>query len=44
MTPRRLRLRSALPLVRLVNAHERPLDNAVAAARTCYSGKGIVYL
>ena len=38
-----LRLRSAPPLVRLVNAHERPLDNAVAAARTCYSGKGIVY-
>lgn len=38
-----IRLRSAPPLVRLVNAHERPLDNAVAAARTCYSGKGIVF-
>jgi thymidylate synthase ThyX len=37
------RLRSAPPAVRLVNAHARPLDNAVAAARTCYSGKGIVY-
>ena len=43
MSPRRLRLRSAPPLVRLVNAFERPLDNAVATARTCYSGKGIVY-
>ena len=43
MSPRRLHLRSAPPLVRLVNAHARPLDNAVAAARTCYSGKGIVY-
>jgi flavin-dependent thymidylate synthase len=28
--------------VTLVNLFERPFDNAVAAARTCYSGKGIV--
>ncbi len=30
------------PDVRLVNAFARPLDNAVAAARTCYSARGIV--
>ncbi|MDR0966238.1 MAG: FAD-dependent thymidylate synthase [Myxococcales bacterium] len=28
---------SPAPIVRLVNAFERPLDNAVATARTCYS-------
>jgi len=28
--------------ITLVNLFERPFDNAVAAARTCYSGKGIV--
>jgi len=28
--------------VTLVNIFESPFDNAVAAARTCYSGKGIV--
>lgn len=30
------------PKVELVNAFVRPFDNAVATARTCYSGKGIV--
>ncbi len=30
------------PVVRLVNSFARPLDNAIAAARTCYSGRGIV--
>ena len=30
------------PDVRLVNAFTAPFDNAVATARTCYSGKGIV--
>jgi thymidylate synthase ThyX len=30
------------PEVRLVNAFARPFENAVATARTCYSGKGIV--
>ena len=30
------------PEVRLVNAFVRPFENAVATARTCYSGKGIV--
>jgi flavin-dependent thymidylate synthase len=34
--------RSAAPEVKLVNAFARPFDNAVATARTCYSGKGIV--
>jgi flavin-dependent thymidylate synthase len=28
--------------VTLINLFERPFDNAVAAARTCYSGKGMV--
>ncbi len=37
-----LRLRSAPPEVRLVGAFARPFDHAVAAARTCYSSKGIV--
>ncbi len=37
-----LRLKSPAPDVRLVNAFERPMDGAVAAARTCYSAKGIV--
>src|SRR5262249_10924851 len=35
--------RSPLPEVKLVNAFERPFENAVATARTCYSGKGIVF-
>lgn len=30
------------PVVRLVNAFERPYENAVATARTCYSSRGIV--
>jgi thymidylate synthase ThyX len=34
--------RSAPPGVTLVNGFDRPYDNAVATARTCYSGKGIV--
>ena len=34
--------RSAPPEVVLVQAFARPLDNAVATARTCYSSKGIV--
>jgi thymidylate synthase ThyX len=34
--------RSPGPEVALVQAFARPLDNAVATARTCYSSKGIV--
>jgi flavin-dependent thymidylate synthase len=30
------------PRVRLVNAFQRPFENVVATARTCYSAKGIV--
>ncbi len=37
-----MRLASPPPDVRLVDAFERPYDNAVAAARTCYAAKGIV--
>lgn len=37
-----MRLASLPPEVRLVNAFERPFDNAVAAARTCYAAKGII--
>ena len=33
---------SAPPEVRLVNAFERPFENSVATARTCYSARGIV--
>jgi flavin-dependent thymidylate synthase len=33
---------SPAPDVKLVNAFRRPFANAVATARTCYSGKGIV--
>jgi thymidylate synthase ThyX len=33
---------SPAPTVQLVNAFQRPFDNAVATARTCYSAKGIV--
>lgn len=32
---------SPAPLVRLVNAFDRPYDNAVATARTCYSSRVI---
>lgn len=35
-------LASRAPSVRLVNAFPRPYENAVATARTCYSGRGIV--
>jgi hypothetical protein len=33
---------SPAPTVKLVNSFERPFDNAVATARTCYSAKGLV--
>ncbi len=33
---------SPLPHVALVNCFEKPYENAVATARTCYSGSGIV--
>ena len=33
---------SPAPKVRLVHAFERPFENVVATARTCYSSKGIV--
>jgi thymidylate synthase ThyX len=35
--------RSPAPDIKLVNAFERPFENAVATARTCYSGKGIIW-
>ena len=34
--------RSPRPEVSLVNGFDRPYDNAVATARTCYSPKGII--
>lgn len=34
--------RSPAPIVTLVNCFDRPFENAVATARTCYSAKGIV--
>ncbi len=33
---------SPAPVVRLVHAFDRPYENVVATARTCYSAKGIV--
>jgi flavin-dependent thymidylate synthase len=33
---------SPAPRVRLVHAFERPFENVVATARTCYSAKGII--
>jgi flavin-dependent thymidylate synthase len=33
---------SPAPRVRLVHAFERPFENVVATARTCYSSKGII--
>ena len=33
---------SAPPKVRLVHAFDRPYENVVATARTCYSAKGII--
>ena len=42
-TPRHLpTFLSPAPAVQLVNSFQRPFDNAVATARTCYSSKGIV--
>ena len=38
----RVRFLSDPPEVTLVNAFARPFDGAVAAARTCYSSKGII--
>jgi thymidylate synthase ThyX len=37
-----IELRSAPPEVRLVHAFDRPLDGAVAAARSCYARRGLV--
>jgi flavin-dependent thymidylate synthase len=39
---RLFRFTSPPPRVRLVHAFERPFENVVATARTCYSSKGIV--
>ena len=36
------RFLSPAPVVRLVHAFDRPYENVVATARTCYSAKGIV--
>jgi thymidylate synthase ThyX len=36
------RFLSAEPRVELVNGFQRPYDNAIATARTCYSARGIV--
>src|SRR5262249_40195733 len=33
---------SPAPKVRLVHAFDRPFENVVATARTCYSSKGII--
>ena len=38
----RFEFSSPAPRVRLVHAFDRPYENVVAAARTCYSSKGIV--
>ncbi len=42
MSPSIASFRSGPPEVTLVQAFARPLDNAVATARTCYSAKGII--
>jgi flavin-dependent thymidylate synthase len=39
---RRFAFSSPPPKVRLVHAFERPYENVVATARTCYSAKGII--
>ena len=39
---RRFAFSSPPPKVRLVHAFDRPFENVVATARTCYSSKGIV--
>jgi thymidylate synthase ThyX len=36
------RVRGSPPVVRLVDAFQRPFENAVATARTCYSADGVV--
>ena len=41
-TERTFGFSSPPPRVRLVHAFERPFENVVATARTCYSSKGIV--
>jgi flavin-dependent thymidylate synthase len=41
-TDRPFAFTSPAPRVRLVHAFERPFENVVATARTCYSSKGIV--
>lgn len=41
-TEKPFRFTSPSPRVRLVHAFERPFENVVATARTCYSAKGIV--
>src|SRR6476619_6532213 len=41
-TDRTFGFTSPAPKVRLVHAFERPFENVVATARTCYSAKGIV--
>ena len=40
--PGRFEFSSPRPRVRLVHAFDRPFENVVAAARTCYSARGIV--
>ena len=41
-TDRTFGFTSPAPKVRLVHAFERPFENVVATARTCYSSKGII--
>ena len=41
-TDRPFAFTSPAPRVRLVHAFERPFENVVATARTCYSSKGII--
>jgi flavin-dependent thymidylate synthase len=41
-TDRTFGFTSPAPKVRLVHAFERPFENVVATARTCYSAKGII--
>src|SRR5512141_1578368 len=41
-TDRAFGFTSPAPKVRLVHSFERPFENVVATARTCYSAKGIV--
>src|SRR5215831_17142828 len=41
-TERAFEFTSPAPRVRLIHAFERPFENVVATARTCYSSKGII--